>query len=225
MSTSIQQILGATILSALMSAIQLPMALSKLSYLMDNPWNVSLDRAWKAGKILAETILSGNLGVRPITLVGFSLGARLIYSCLIEMARKGGYGLIENVILLGSPISIDVDHLAQARSVVSGKFINGYSKKDWILGYLFRATGGGILTVAGLSALESVSGIENIDCTEFVEGHMSYRKAIPKILKLINETYFNLLEKADFCLFCHLLGVPLYPPTLWSAVIYGWSLK
>ena len=186
LSTSIQQILGATILSALMSAIQLPMALSKLSYLLDNPWNVSLDRAWKAGKILAETILSGNLGVRPITLVGFSLGARLIYSCLIEMARKGGYGLIENVILLGSPISIDVDHLAQARSVVSGKFINGYSKKDWILGYLFRATGGGILTVAGLSALESVSGIENIDCTEFVEGHMSYRKAIPKILKLIN---------------------------------------
>ncbi|KAG5416823.1 hypothetical protein I9W82_005553 [Candida metapsilosis] len=186
LSTSIQQILGATILSALMSAIQLPMALSKLSYLLDNPWNVSLDRAWKAGKILADTILSGNLGVRPITLVGFSLGARLIYSCLVEMAKRGGYGLIENVILLGSPISIDVDHLAQARSVVSGKFINGYSKKDWILGYLFRATGGGISTVAGLSPLESVSGIENIDCTEFVEGHMSYRKAIPKILKTIN---------------------------------------
>ncbi|KAI5954832.1 hypothetical protein KGF57_003856 [Candida theae] len=186
LSTSIQQILGATILSALMSAIQLPMALSKLSYLLDNPWNVSLDRAWKAGKILAETILSGNLGVRPITLVGFSLGARLIYSCLIEMAQRGGYGLIENVILLGAPIAIDVDHLAQARSVVSGKFINGYSKKDWILGYLFRATGGGISTVAGLSALETVSGIENIDCTEFVEGHMSYRKAIPKILKSIN---------------------------------------
>ena len=102
LSTSIQQILGATILAALMSAIQIPMALSKLSYLLDNPWNVSLDRAWKTGKILAETIISGNLGVRPITLVGFSLGSRLIYSCLIEMARRGGYGLIENVIILGS---------------------------------------------------------------------------------------------------------------------------
>ncbi|KAI5950890.1 hypothetical protein KGF54_003964 [Candida jiufengensis] len=186
LSTSIQQILGATILGALMSAIQLPMALSKLSYLLDNPWNVSLDRAWKAGKLLADTILSGNLGVRPITLVGFSLGARLIYSCLIDLAKRSGYGLIENVILLGSPISINTDQLAQARSVVSGKFINGYSKKDWILGYLFRATGGGISTVAGLSALTSVYGIENIDCTEFVEGHMSYRKAIPKILKTMN---------------------------------------
>ncbi|KAI5966878.1 uncharacterized protein KGF55_000287 [Candida pseudojiufengensis] len=186
LSTSIQQILGATILGALMSAIQLPMALSKLSYLLDNPWNVSLDRAWKAGKLLADTILSGNLGVRPITLVGFSLGARLIYSCLIDLARRGGYGLIENVILLGSPISINTDQLAQARSVVSGRFINGFSKKDWILGYLFRATGGGISTVAGLSALKTVYGIENIDCTEFVEGHMSYRKAIPKILKTMD---------------------------------------
>ena len=186
LSTSIQQILGATILAALMSAIQLPMALSKLSYLLDNPWNVSLDRAWKAGKILADTLISGNLGVRPITLVGFSLGARLIYSCLIELAKRGGFGLIEDVIILGNPIAVKTDQLALARSVVSGRFINGYSKKDWILGYLFRATGGGLLTVAGLSPIENIFGIENIDCTELVEGHMSYRTAIPKILKKIN---------------------------------------
>ncbi|KAL6454721.1 MIL1 Probable lipase MIL1 [Candida maltosa Xu316] len=185
LSTSIQQILGATILAALMSAIQIPMALSKLTYLLDNPWNVSLDRAWKAGKILADTIVSGNLGVRPITLVGFSLGARLIYSCLIELARRGVYGLIENVIILGSPVTIKIDQIAEARSVVSGRFINGYSKKDWILGYLFRATGGGLSTVAGLSPLENIHGIENIDCTDLVEGHMSYRKAIPKIMKIV----------------------------------------
>lgn len=186
LSTSIQQILGATVLTALMSAIQLPMALSKLSYLLDNPWNVSLDRAWKAGKILADTLISGNMGVRPITLVGFSLGARLIYSCLIELAKRGGYGLIENVIILGCPIAIKNDQLGLARSVVSGRFVNGFSKRDWILGYLFRATGGGILSVAGLSPIESVYGIENIDCTDLVEGHMAYRKAIPKILKAIN---------------------------------------
>ncbi|EGW34450.1 uncharacterized protein SPAPADRAFT_134100 [Spathaspora passalidarum NRRL Y-27907] len=186
LSTSIQQILGATVLTALMSAIQIPMILSKLSYLLDNPWNVSLDRAWKAGKILAETLIAGNVGVRPITLVGFSLGARVIYSCLIELARRGGYGLVENVIILGSPISIKTDQLIMAKSIVSGRFVNGYSKKDWILGYLFRATGGGVGKVAGLSALTHVYGVENIDCTSLVEGHMSYRKAIPKILKLVN---------------------------------------
>lgn len=185
LSTSIQQILGATILTALMSAIQLPMALSKLSYLLDNPWNVSLDRAWKAGKILADTLISGNMGVRPVTLVGFSLGSRLIYSCLIELAKRGGYGIVENVILLGNPIAVKNDQIILAKTVVSGKFINGYSKKDWILGYLFRATGGGILTVAGLSPIEGIYGIDNVDCTEFVEGHMSYRQAIPRIMRAI----------------------------------------
>lgn len=183
LSTSIQQILGATILTALMAAIQLPMALSKLSYLLDNPWNVSLDRAWKAGKILADTLISGNMGVRPITLVGFSLGSRLIYSCLIELANRGGVGLIENVILLGNPVTVKYDQITLARSVVSGKFVNGYSKRDWILGYLFRATSGGLMTVAGLSAIENIPGVENFDCSDFVEGHMAYRQAIPKILK------------------------------------------
>lgn len=199
LSTSIQQILGATILTSLMAAIQLPMILSKLSYLLDNPWNVSLDRAWKAGKILADNLSEGNLGIRPITLVGFSLGSRLIYSCLTELARRGIYGLVENVIILGSPVTVNVDQLSLARSVVSGRFINGYSKKDWILGYLFRATSGGLMTVAGLSPIENVYGIENIDCTEFVEGHMAYRQAIPKILKkleweVLSDTFAEIEE-------------------------------
>lgn len=201
LSTSIQQILGATMLTALMSAIQLPMALSKLSYLLDNPWNVSLDRAWKAGKILADTLILGNLGVRPITLVGFSLGLRLIYSCLIELANRGGFGLIENVILLGNPMSVKYDQITLARSVVSGKFINGYIRNDWILGYLFRATGGGLQSVAGIAPIDNIPGVENFDCTEFVDGHMSYRKAIPSILKALDwevlSEEFSEIEEPD----------------------------
>lgn len=201
LSTSIQQILGATILTALMSAIQLPMALSKLSYLLDNPWNVSLDRAWKAGKILADTLISGNLGVRPITLVGFSLGLRLIYSCLIELANRGGFGLIENVILLGNPITVKYDQITLARSVVSGRFVNGYIKNDWILGYLFRATGGGLQSVAGITPIENIPGLENFDCSEYVDGHMSYRKAIPSLLKALDwevlSEEFSEIEEPD----------------------------
>ncbi|WPK26649.1 hypothetical protein PUMCH_004008 [Australozyma saopauloensis] len=201
LSTSIQQILGATLLTALMSAIQLPMALSKLSYLLDNPWNVSLDRAWKAGKILADTLISGNLGVRPVTLVGFSLGSRLIYSCLIELAARGGFGLIENVILLGNPMSVKYEQITLARSVVSGRFVNGYIRNDWILGYLFRATGGGLQSVAGISPIENIPGVENFDCTEFVDGHMSYRKAIPSILKALDwevlSEEFSEIEEPD----------------------------
>lgn len=200
LTQSIQQVLGATILTALMGAVQLPMALSKLTYLVDNPWNVSVDRAWKAGLILADTLMAKNLGDRPITLLGFSLGSRVIYSCILELAKRGKFGIVENVFLFGSPVVINNDELILARSTVSGRFVNGYSKKDWILGYLYRATSGGLGRVAGLSPVTINNvGIENFDCTNLVEGHMGYRKAMPKLLKslgfeVINEEFIEIDE-------------------------------
>ncbi|KAG5366105.1 putative membrane protein [Yarrowia sp. B02] len=183
LANSIQQVLGATVLTALMSSIQLPMILTKLGYLVDNPWNVSLDRAWATGYVLADTLIQRNLGVRPATLVGFSLGARVIYSCLVELARRGAYGLVQDVYIFGAPVIIKSDQLCLCRSMVSGRFVNGYSRKDWVLGYLFRATSGGLGRVAGLTKLESVEGIENYDATDRVDGHMAYRKAMPQMLK------------------------------------------
>ncbi|AOW06004.1 hypothetical protein B0I72DRAFT_141826 [Yarrowia lipolytica] len=183
LANSIQQVLGATVLTALMSSIQLPMILTKLGYLVDNPWNVSLDRAWATGYVLADTLIQRNLGVRPATLVGFSLGARVIYSCLVELARRGAYGLVQDVYIFGAPVIVKTDQLCLCRSMVSGRFVNGYSRKDWVLGYLFRATSGGLGRVAGLTKLESVEGIENYDATDRVDGHMAYRKAMPQMLK------------------------------------------
>lgn len=182
LTQSIQQVLGATILMGLMASIQLPMALSKLSYLLDNPWNVSLDRAWASGLILADTLIQRNLGVRPVTLVGFSLGARVIYSCLVELAKRGAYGLVQDVFIFGAPVVAKTDQFALARSVVHGRFVNGFSKKDWILGYLFRATSGGLGRIAGLAPVQNVHGVENFDNTEYVDGHMGYRKAMPTLL-------------------------------------------
>lgn len=184
LTQSIQQILGATVLTGLMASLQLPMILSKLGYLLDNPWNVSLDRAWSSGLILADSLINRNLGVRPVTLVGFSLGARVIISCLVELARRGAYGLVEEVYIFGSPVVVRPDQFSQARSVVSGRFVNGYSRKDWVLGYLFRATSGGLGRVAGLAAVENVPDVENFDNTDIIEGHMGYRKSIPKLLRL-----------------------------------------
>lgn len=186
LTQSIQQILGSTLLITLMAGLQLPMMLSKLGYLLDNPWNNSLDRAWRSGKVLADTLRRNKLGVRPITLVGFSLGARLIYSCLLSLAKSGDFGIVENVYLFGSPIVINDDEIAQARSVVSGRFVNGYMKQDWILGYLFRATSGGLRTISGLCPVnEEKFDVENFNCSEFVKGHMQYREAMPKLLRMV----------------------------------------
>jgi hypothetical protein len=49
-------------------------------------------------------------------------------------------------------------------------------------GYLFRATSGGIMRVAGLAQVQ-VPTIENVDVTELVPGHMAYRTAMPKLLR------------------------------------------
>jgi hypothetical protein len=183
LTQTVQQVLGSTILTALMASIQLPIVLTKLSYLIDNPWSVSLDRANSAGQILADSLIDRHLGNRPITLLGFSLGSRLIFSCLRELAARGAYGLIQNVYLFGSPIVAKKEEYFRARSVISGRFVNGYASNDWILGYLFRATSGGIMRVAGLAPVEDIPGLENLDVTALVNGHMAYRAAMPKLLR------------------------------------------
>lgn len=134
LTQGLQQILGSTILIALMASLQAPILLAKLSYLIDNPWTVSQARADLAGLILADSLVDRNLGARPVTLVGFSLGARVIFSCLREMANKGAFGLVQNVYLFGTPIAARKDEYLKAKSVVSGRFVNGYTTNDWILG-------------------------------------------------------------------------------------------
>lgn len=65
-----QEILKHTLLSALLSALAWPMALTRLGYLIDNPWSIALDRAKLAGLVLADSLLMRSyLGFRPVTLV------------------------------------------------------------------------------------------------------------------------------------------------------------
>lgn len=134
LTQGLQQVLAATILTALMASLTLPIWLLKLSYLLDNPWSVSLDRSDAAGLILADSLIDRNLGARPITLVGFSLGARVVFSCLKELASRGAYGLVQNVYLFGSPIVANKDEYSKVRTVIAGRFVNAYSTNDWILG-------------------------------------------------------------------------------------------
>ncbi|CAN8098908.1 unnamed protein product [Discula destructiva] len=201
LTQGLQQVLGSTILVSLMAALQLPVVLTKLSYLIDNPWSVSLDRAWAAGLILADSLIERNLGTRPITLVGYSLGSRVIFSCVLELARKGAFGIIENVYMFGSPLVVKQDEYLKCRTVISGRFVNGYHGNDWILGYLFRLTNGGIRRVAGLTSIQDVPGVENVDCSEFVAGHMDYRRAMPRLMRevgwLVESDEFTEIEDPD----------------------------
>ncbi|GJX59216.1 transmembrane and coiled-coil domain-containing protein 4-like protein [Tanacetum coccineum] len=183
-----------TVLSSFLSAFAWPATLLWLTDIIDSKWTIAVNRSDKAGKLLAEVLIKGLQGNRPVTLVGFSLGARAIFKCLQHLAETGNDGLVERVVLLGAPVSIQGENWGAVRKVVSGRFINAYSTNDWMLGVAFRAS----LLSQGLAGIQSVNvpGIENVDVTEIIEGHSSYLWATQEILdRLELESYFPVFTK------------------------------
>ncbi|RKP14290.1 hypothetical protein BJ684DRAFT_4159, partial [Piptocephalis cylindrospora] len=178
---AVQTVLGHTMLSTLMAGLMWPLALSKLGYLVDNPWSVGLDRARKAGLILADTLLQHMQGHRPVTLVGYSLGARVIFYCLVELARVHAYGIVEDVYFAGAPVTASNELWTEAVSVVGGRLVNCYHKNDWVLGFLYRTVAR--YPVAGLAPIEGVCRLENMDVSLELKGHLGYRAAMPRLLK------------------------------------------
>ncbi|KAJ8442594.1 hypothetical protein Cgig2_026536 [Carnegiea gigantea] len=192
-----------TVLGSAVSAFSLPAALANASDVIDSKWAVPLDsqgilltsilsgnpRSDKAGKLLAEVLLEGHHGNRPVTLIGFSLGARLIFKCLQHLAETGNNGgLVERVVLLGAPVSLKDENWTLARKVVPGRFVNAYSTIDWTLGVVFRSS----LASTGLAGIQpaDVPGIENVDVTHLVDGHASYISITEQILERLElESY------------------------------------
>lgn len=83
-----QEALKYTVLSGIVAALTWPASLLSVANVIDNPWGVCLHRSAEVGKHLAHILLSRQQGRRPVTLIGFSLGARVIYFCLQEMAQE-----------------------------------------------------------------------------------------------------------------------------------------
>lgn len=63
-----------------------------LLQLIDTSWSVALHRAQIAGRLLAHKLAAGAHGGRPVVLVGFSMGARLVFHCLLELCRLKAKG-------------------------------------------------------------------------------------------------------------------------------------
>ena len=81
----------AGILSALAPALLLDTA---TGLLIENAWSVAVERSIKAGKLLAAVLMGGGHGDRPVTLVAHSMGARLVFHCLLELCRCGCRGAL-----------------------------------------------------------------------------------------------------------------------------------
>uniref|UniRef100_A0A803L710 Transmembrane and coiled-coil domain-containing protein 4 n=1 Tax=Chenopodium quinoa TaxID=63459 RepID=A0A803L710_CHEQI len=185
-----------TVLSTLLTALAWPATLLALTDFIDSKWTIAVDRSDKAGKLLAEVLLKGLQGNRPVTLVGYSLGARVIFRCLQHLSKtEHQANLVERVVLLGAPIPIKDENWEAVRKVVAGRFINVYSQNDWMLGVAFRAS----LLSKGLAGIQAVDipGIENVDATDTIEGHSSYLWATQEILDQLElDTYFPVFRSS-----------------------------
>eukprot|EP01094_Clydonella_sp_ATCC50884_P014970 TRINITY_DN25549_c0_g1_i1.p1 TRINITY_DN25549_c0_g1~~TRINITY_DN25549_c0_g1_i1.p1 ORF type:complete len:346 (+),score=133.07 TRINITY_DN25549_c0_g1_i1:107-1039(+) len=165
---------------------------------LSNPWTIVSDRAVKAGRVLAYALLDKAHGHRPVTLIGWSLGARVIFSALEILAAHHNRtsvikefkevtsceGIIENVFLIGAATTASKKRWQAVREIVGGRLVNTFSKGDWILALVHRGANLSARSVAGLQEVE-VDGVENVDVSYLVGGHLNYRKKLKLIYRYL----------------------------------------
>ncbi|EDQ88124.1 uncharacterized protein MONBRDRAFT_9431 [Monosiga brevicollis MX1] len=182
---AVNEVIKHTLLAGLMAAVAWPAGLLKVASLLDNSWSVALNRADHAGVELANVLLSRQQGGRPVRLVGYALGARVIFSCLQELAkRKQSQGLVESVVMMGLPASGAPDQWKQIDRVVAGSIQVLHSTEDWLLKFLFRGTSVE-LVVAGVEGVMDVPFVQNVNVTALVGSwHSNYHAKFRQLLGL-----------------------------------------
>lgn len=196
-----------TMLQSIMAAVAWPATLLKGFDLIDNSWSVCINRADKAGVLLAVLLAERAHGARPVTLVGFSIGARVIFSCLKTLAAMAATGtytdeegkhvkstfqsvstLIHNAVLISAPVPNDEATWRSIRRVVAGELVNAYIPTDWLLGVVHRSSALA-KTCAGIQPLK-LHGVTDIDLTVAlpdVTGHFRIRPNLKDILCAIKQ--------------------------------------
>ncbi|OAA71194.1 DUF726 domain protein [Cordyceps fumosorosea ARSEF 2679] len=160
-----------------------PEPLLKISKIIDNPWSLGMVRAEKLGAILADAIVRHKFhGERSVSLVGYSLAARAIYMCLMVLAERRQFGLVDSVVMMGTPAPSDSKVWMAMKSVVSGRLINAYTEQDYLLGFLYR-TSNTHSGIAGLQEIVGAGGVENHHVKHLPNGHLSYQHLAAQILE------------------------------------------
>jgi len=137
------------------------------------------------GKYSAASSPSSKGPQRPVTLVGYSIGARVVMHCLEALdeyaaSDSRALALVENAVLLGAPVAATPKRWLRARRVVAGRLVNGFSKRDWMLRLVYRTKAWSIAGVAGAEPVrarddDSVAPrVENLDLSDLVNCHLAY---------------------------------------------------
>ncbi|MEZ9885049.1 DUF726 domain-containing protein [Vibrio splendidus] len=159
--------------------------------LVSNPWSIASIKAYQTGALLADIIARTD---EKYILVGHSLGARVIYSCLSALKTIEDKKYIDTVHLLGGAVnnlcSNDQKDASKpnwygVEKAVYGNIYNYFSKKDDVLKYLYRVGEGVKFDFGDPIGRNPVSHqhFTNIDVTNIVAGHTLYKERILDFLR------------------------------------------
>ena len=165
----------------------LGMAIQALG-LATNPWSVASVKAYQTGALLADIIARTD---KEYILIGHSLGARVIYSCLASLKTKEEC-YIKDVHLLGGAVDKNCEEdtsrvdWSEIHKATSGTINNYFSKNDIVLQTLYKVGEGVKFELGdpiGRYPIEN-NNINNIDVTESINGHTEYKQNLHKILQV-----------------------------------------
>ena len=152
------------------------------------PWTACYDAAKAAGAALAARLRARGCGARPVTLLGVSLGARVVWHCLEVLAalpNGEGDSLVQDVLLVAAPVTANPQRWERVGRVVCGRLVNAYVPDDAQLGVLYRMDHLVSKGCCGLGPVASTR-VESYDATPQVAQTMhSYHFAVPGILEAV----------------------------------------
>ena len=144
--------------------------------LVNNPWSVAMVKAEQTGILLSDIIARTD---DQYILCGHSLGARVIFKTLAQLATKEEKYILD-VHLLGGAVGSDTKSWREAKSAVTGKIVNYRSDNDYVLSTMYKLGTFFTSSPIGRNSI-NVPGILNIDCTSMVEGHTKYVENFAKM--------------------------------------------
>jgi len=153
---------------------------------LHSSWGGCYEEAKAAGAALAAFLLRRGAGVRPVSLLGVSLGARVVWHCLECLAEdEHGFGCVHHVLLLAAPVTVNAARWERLRAVVAGRLVNAYVPGNVQLGALYRSDHWTSKGCCGLSGVDSPL-VENFDATSHVASDSdAYHFAVPAVVEAL----------------------------------------
>ncbi len=151
-------------------------------------WYRAVEQTLDAAKILSAYILQQKKAYpeSTITLMGHSLGARVIFNTLHTLLESNTE--VERIYLFGGAVSNDRVNWSDVADAVSDIIYNFYSKYDQVLKNLYQVSM--VETPIGLKEIklyhfketQNVT-VKNFNVTHIVKGHSAYKPQLDKIFK------------------------------------------